>query len=119
MLDLALVAGLLVAIAALMAGCAPTGTATGGETSSLITMVAFLVGLFAVFYFLMIRPQRKRQKEHNNLLQSLQKGDKVITIGGAYGEIQSIDEDSVVLKVESGVSIRFARDAIGGKVRKA
>jgi len=60
MLNLALLTGMIIALLALAAGCVPagTGTAAGGDTSSLISMVVFLLGLFVVFYFLMIRPQK-------------------------------------------------------------
>ena len=63
-------------------------------------------------YLLMIRPQRKRQKEHEHLVEELQRGDHVVTAGGIYGQIESLSEDSVVLKVESGAMIRVARSSI-------
>ncbi|MDD4859950.1 MAG: preprotein translocase subunit YajC [Dehalococcoidales bacterium] len=118
MMNLVILAGLIITMLALAAGCVPagTGTAAGGDTSSLISMVVFVLGLFVVFYFLMIRPQKKRQKQHATLMQSLQKGDHIITIGGMHGQIESIDQNSVVLKVESGATLRFAKDAIAGKV---
>ncbi|MDD5126598.1 MAG: preprotein translocase subunit YajC [Dehalococcoidales bacterium] len=118
MLTLALLAGLIITILALAAGCAvPAGTATGGgDTSSTILMFAFIIGMFGVLYFLMIRPQKKRQKQHQTLVEGLQKGDHVVTIGGIHGQIESIDQNSIVLKVESGANIRFVKDAISGKV---
>lgn len=97
----------------LMGGCATTdGT---DSTTSTIYMVVFMVLLFGVFYFLIIRPQRKRQQEHQKLTEELQPGDRVITIGGIYGRVESIREDSIVLKVESGATIRVARNGIAGK----
>ncbi|OGO23656.1 MAG: preprotein translocase subunit YajC [Chloroflexi bacterium RBG_16_50_9] len=75
-------------------------------------MIGFLVVIFALFYFVMIRPQRKRQKEHQTMMQELQKGDKVITAGGIYGTIDSLSEDSIVIKVESGGTLRVARGSI-------
>ena len=74
-----------------------------------------LVVMFAVFYFLIIRPQRKRQGEHQRLVEGLQKGDKVITIGGIYGEIESVGEYDVVLKVEDGSKLKFLKNSIMGK----
>ena len=74
-----------------------------------------LVVMFGVFYFLIIRPQRKRQGEHQKLVEELQKGDKVITIGGIYGEIDSVGEYDVVLKVEDGSRLRFLKNSIMGK----
>ena len=74
-----------------------------------------IIFIFAIFYFLMIRPQRKRQKEQRELMEGLQRGDRVITIGGIYGQIESLTEESAVLKVESGGTIRVARNSIAGK----
>lgn len=116
MMNRIMIAGSIMAIAVLASGCVPAGTE--GDNTSLITMALFLIGLFAIFYFLMIRPQRKRQKEHDTVMHSLQKGDRVITVGGMYGQIESIDPNSIVLKVESGTTIRMAKDAIAGKLEK-
>ena len=63
----------------------------------------------------MIRPQRKKQKEQQEVVEQLQKGDKVVTVGGIYGQIESLSEDSVILKVESGMTMRVARGGIAGK----
>jgi preprotein translocase subunit YajC len=91
-------------------------TATDGtNSSSSIYMILFMVVLFGIFYFLIIRPQSKRQKEHQNLLNNLQVGDRVITIGGIYGRIESIREDSYIIKVESGELLRMAKNSIAGK----
>jgi len=84
--------------------------------TSVIYLIIFLVAIFAMFYFLMIRPQRKRQKEHDELISQLRGGDNVITAGGIYGRIESISQDSVVLKVESGATIRVTKGSIAGKV---
>ncbi len=111
-----LIAGLLVALV-FTGGCVP-GAAPGGEGGGSYTPIIFLVGLFAVFYFLMIRPQRKKQKEHQQLVEELTRGDKVITAGGIYGQIESISEENVVLKVESGATLRIARGSIAGKREK-
>jgi len=80
-------------------------------------LIIFLVFIFGMFYFLMVRPQRKRQKEHQELMAELQRGDKVITAGGVYGQIESLSQDSVVLKIETG-TIRIARTSIIGKREK-
>ena len=104
----------MVLCAALLGGCT-TAEDGGSTTTSTIYMVVFLVLMAVVFYFFIIRPQSKRQKEQREFNQSLQSGDRVITIGGIYGRIESIREDSVVLKVESGETIRFLKSAIAGK----
>ena len=75
-------------------------------------MLVFLVVIFAMFYFLMIRPQRKRQKEQETMMQGLQKGDRVVTAGGIYGTIESVSDDSVVIKVESGTTLRVNKGSV-------
>jgi preprotein translocase subunit YajC len=113
-LSLALIAGLLITTLVFAAGCyMPAEGEEGGGFDW--TIIIFLVLIFAIFYFLMIRPQRKRQKEQRELMEGLQKGDRVITVGGIYGQIESLSEDSVVLKIESGTTIRVARGSIAGK----
>lgn len=83
-----------------------------------IAPILFLVLIFAAMYFLMIKPQRKRQKEQQELLQELRRGDKVVTTGGIYGQIESISQDTVVLKIESGATMKVARISIAGKQGK-
>ena len=116
MLILGLMVGLLITLLVFIGGCvAPEGAEGGGFDW---TWIVFLVAIFAVFYFFLIRPQRKRQKEHQHLVEELQRGDRVITIGGIYGQIESISDESVVLKIESGTTIRVARSGIAGKRAK-
>ena len=74
--------------------------------------IILLVAVVLIFYFLMIRPLRQREKKHDLMVEELQKGDKVITAGGMYGQVESIYEDSVVLKVESGATIRVTKGGI-------
>ncbi len=106
-----LAGGLLLALLALLAGCAapPADGTQGGFDWALLV---FLVLIVAVFYFLMVRPQRKRQQQQRQMMRELQKGDQVITAGGIYGVIDSLDENSVVIKVESGATLRVARSSI-------
>jgi len=111
-LHLGLFGALLVALTSL-GGCVPEGGAEEG--GSIIPMIILLVAIFGVFYFVLIRPQRKRQKEHQQLVMELKKGDKVITAGGIYGVIESLSEDSIVIKVESGVTMRVARSSVALK----
>jgi len=80
----------------------PTG---GGE----IFQIVFLVGLFVLFYFIAIRPQRKRQKEHAELVAGLSKGDEVVTTAGILGKITGMDENYVVLSVADKVDMKFQR----------
>ncbi len=78
-------------------------------------MIIFLVAIFALMYFLMIRPRQKQQKEHEEMEKELRVGDKVIIAGGIYGQIESLGEDTVILKIESGATMRVARSSILGK----
>jgi preprotein translocase subunit YajC len=118
-LKFGLIAGLFIAVLVVFGGCLMTteATATAGaetETSwwSQWGMIIFIIVIFGIFYLLMIRPQRKRQKEHQEMMQSLQKGDRVITAGGIYGTIDSISDDSVVIKTEGGSLLRVARGSV-------
>lgn len=74
-----------------------------------------LILMFAILYFLLIRPQQKQQKKRREMLSNLQKGDKIITIGGIYGEITNIREDRIFLKVAENVEIKVTRQAVGQK----
>ena len=107
------IAGLLSTLL-FIGGCVPETTSEDGGGTSSIYMIVFLVFIFALLYFVMIRPQRKKQKEHQEMTQQLKKGDKVITIGGIHGQVESISEDSIVIKVESGTTIRMAKNSIAG-----
>jgi preprotein translocase subunit YajC len=78
-------------------------------------MVGFLVIMFAGFYFMMVRPQRKRQQEQAQLAANIKTGDRIITWSGIYGEVVSADEDTLVIKVESGATLRMARMAVAQK----
>jgi len=111
-LGLVLIVAVL-ATMALLGGCYPAEGEGGG--SSTIYMIVFLVLIFAMFYFLMIRPQRKRQKEHQQMMEELRKGDRVITAGGIYGVIENISEDTIVIKVESGATLRLAKGSVALK----
>lgn len=116
MLKLGLVALLLLTLVSI-GGCVPAGEPAEGQTNWTTTII-FVVLIFGIFYFLLIRPQRKRQKQHQELMQELKNGDRVITAGGIYGRIESLSEDSVVLKMESGTTIRIARGSVVGKQEK-
>ncbi len=92
-----------------------TTTTTGGFDW---TFIVIIVAIFALMYFLMIRPQRKRQKEQQNMMSQLQRGDEVITVGGIYGTIESVEENSIVIKLEDGAKMRIVKGAIGTKRAK-
>lgn len=83
-------------------------------------MLLMFGAIFAIMYFLMIRPQQKRQREHQKMLDSLQKNDKIVTIGGIYGTIQGIKEQEkskiIILKIDDNVKIEIKQSAVAGKV---
>ena len=108
--------GLLLAVSS----CYPAATTnadgtTASSSTSIFYMLGFIVILFGLMYFFTIRPQRKKQQEAQKMLQALQKGDKVITNAGIYGQIENIYEDSFLLKTDSGSTIRVAKWAVVGK----
>ncbi len=74
--------------------------------------IVMLVLMFAIFYFLLIRPQQKRAKQHKQLLAALKIGDQVVTAGGMHGKVAGLQEDVVTLDVASGVRIKFNRSSI-------
>lgn len=71
------------------------------------------VAMFAIMWFLLIRPAQKRQKETKSMQSGLKRGDAVITIGGIHGTIDAVDEATVYLKVADGTTLRFDRQAVG------
>ena len=87
------------------------GEGGGGVTSMLIMLVA----IFAIFYFLMIRPESKRRKERQSMIDSLTRGDKIVTIGGLYGEIQDVHDDKIVIRIAEDLKVEVAKTAISGK----
>lgn len=120
LLVLGITAGLL-AVTALLASCnlaAPTDPAAEptSQWSSTLIMVGFIVLIFVMMYFLTIRPQRKRQQEQQKLISEIRRGDKVITIGGMYGAVENVTDDSITLRTESGAMLKFAKSAVHTKV---
>jgi preprotein translocase subunit YajC len=83
----------------------------GGAESSLMTFLPLLL-MFAVLYFIMIRPQMKRQKEHRNMLAAMAKGDEVITNGGVVGKVSKVGEAYVGVEVADGVEITVQKAAV-------
>jgi preprotein translocase subunit YajC len=76
------------------------------------SMWIMLALIFVVMWFFMIRPQKKQQKELQNFRDSLKKGDKVVTIGGIYGTVAEVKEDSVLIEVDNSVKIRVSKQAL-------
>jgi len=97
---------------------APAGSAPGFSPISILC----ILGIVAVFYFMILRPQKKKEQQHKDMLSKLERGDQVVTIGGLYGEIESVSpkEDYVILLVdrERGTTLKFRRAAIQAVVTK-
>ena len=93
---------------------APEGGA-GGSGSMVTTFVTFGL-VILIFYFLIIRPQNKKQKKTKKMLASLKKGDKVVSIGGIHGTVVAVKEQSTVLKVDDNTKLEFSKSAISSVV---
>ncbi len=87
------------------------GASGGSPTSMAPTLVTFGL-VFLIFYFLIIRPQQKRQRDTKKMLEALKKGDRIVTIGGIRGTITSVKTDFVVVKVDDNTKVQFSRSAI-------
>ncbi len=85
--------------------------APAGEASPIPTLIMFGV-LFLIMYFMMIRPQRKRQKDHQNLMGELKKGDEVVTSSGILGKVVKVNENYMTLSVNGGTELMFQKFAI-------
>ncbi len=87
----------------------------GGAYMQIVLMVAII----GIFYFFMIRPQQKKAKEQKMFTEAIQKGDYVVTIGGAHGRVAELEDDTFILEVERGARIRFSKSAISMDSTKA
>jgi preprotein translocase subunit YajC len=88
----------------------------GGGIFGTINMLVPFIAMFVIFYFLLIRPQQKKQREHRQMLQNLKRGDRVITSGGIYGTIAKIRNDVVHLEIADQVRIRINKGSISDVV---
>ena len=86
--------------------------AAAGSSTSMIYNVLLWVGIAGIFYFFMIRPQQKKQKDQRSFVDNLKKGDSVVTIGGLHGRIASVDAATVTLEVDRGVKMTFEKTSI-------
>jgi len=93
----------------------------GGAASGRDLIMSFLpfVAIIAIFYFLIIRPQSKKRKETEKMHAGLKKGDRIVTIGGLYGTIQSVKDTTVIIKADEGVKLEFLRSAISSIIAAA
>ncbi len=81
------------------------GQGAGGLFGSLVPLIL----IFVIFYFLLIRPQQKKAKDHRKMIEDLKKGDKVVTSGGVYGVIEAIGANTVTLKIAENVKVKFGK----------
>ncbi|MCB0834791.1 MAG: preprotein translocase subunit YajC [Bacteroidetes bacterium] len=94
-------------------GAPPEGQSAGNPFVQLLPFLLIIV----VLYFMMIRPQKKRQQEREKMISGVQKGDKIITVGGLHGKVELTKEKSVVIKIADGVKVELERSAIAALVQ--
>ncbi len=94
---------------------APQGGEGGG--GSLISTIIMFGAIFAIFYFMIIRPQQKRAKEREKLLSNIEKGDKIVTSGGVHATIVGIEEKTVLIEIAPNVKVKIERSAIGSVIK--
>lgn len=92
---------------------------TGQESGSPLPMIVMMGMVMVVFYFFMIRPQSKKAKEQKNFLDSLKKGDKVVTIGGIHGKILKVGDDSFLIDVDASTKLKIEKSAVSYDFTKA
>jgi preprotein translocase subunit YajC len=92
--------------------------AAQAQSAGSFTPLLFIVLLFGVMYFLMIRPQQKRRREAAQMQNALGPGDQIVTIGGLHASVVSIDDDVVTVEIAPGVNARYARPAIARVVQR-
>jgi len=98
---------------------AQAGPATQGSGARMLFQLVLIVGFVLVFYFLLLRPQQKRQQAVQRMLKELKTGDRVLTSGGVFGQILGIKDDVVVLKIADDVKVEVAKSAVTGVVPKS
>ncbi len=92
------------------------GTGTKASGAGWINLI-FIASIFFIFYFILIRPQQKMRKQHNEMLAALKTGDKIVTTGGIYGEITGIDNNAVTIEIAPKVRIKITREAVSTVVK--
>ncbi|MDB9823290.1 preprotein translocase subunit YajC [Deltaproteobacteria bacterium] len=97
-------------------GTGGTGTA-GAQGGSFMTFVPLML-MFAIFYFLLIRPQQKKAKKHREMLSALKKGDRVVSSGGLHGVITGLTDDVATIEIAPKVRVKVSRGSIAGAMKK-
>jgi len=99
---------MLIETAYAMGAPGDAGQGAGGGSAGLIMMVA----IFAIFYFLLIRPQQKKMKEHRKMVDEVKKGDRIITGGGIYGTIEGVNPNTLTVKIAEGTKVKITRASV-------
>lgn len=99
-------------ISSAFAQTAPAAAAAGGDMGSSLMSMLPLVLMFVVLYFVMIRPQMKKQKEHRAMVDALAKGDEVVTAGGLLGKVAKLGDSNLGLEIANGVEVQIQRSAV-------
>ncbi|MFA5514904.1 MAG: preprotein translocase subunit YajC [Desulfuromonadales bacterium] len=98
---------------------AMAGSPAGGQERPGYEGIIMLVIMFAIFYFLLIRPQQKRAKQHRELIDSLKIGDQVVTAGGLHGKIAALQDSIVLIEIATGVKVKVNRSSVVGTKQEA
>jgi preprotein translocase subunit YajC len=91
--------------------------APAGGMQTMAPQLLMMVGIVAVFYFFMIRPQQKKQKETRNMISALKEGDSVVTIGGLHGKVHAVEENEITLVIDKGVKLTFEKSSIARVIK--
>jgi preprotein translocase subunit YajC len=85
------------------------------ESGALVNLL-FLGFIFAIFYFMLIRPQRRRVEQHRRLIDSIGEGDEIVTIGGIFGVVRGIGDDEMSLEISNGTTVRIVKSAVARRI---
>ncbi|MDR2351734.1 MAG: preprotein translocase subunit YajC [Deltaproteobacteria bacterium] len=107
----------ILAAQALAAGASPSGGEGTQQSGGFGQLIIMVVGFIAIFYFLMLRPQKKQQKARQEMLESLKKGDRIQTSGGLLGIITAVETREITLRIAPEVRVKIARSAVVGIVK--
>ena len=92
------------------------GQAGAGAQGGGMSAMLFPLALIAIFYFLLIRPQQKKAKEHRAMLEALKKGDKIVSSGGLHGVITGISDDAITMEIAPKIRVKISRGSVAGKL---